>query len=289
MMSEEGVILHKSASSELGNEMRLSKAVVFNGSIRKAPLVLKWVVRGQETYSLNGERFALRSGDILLANASAGGFVKIDSQQTVTGLCIDFSRPQIQRVLDAMALTNTATGDYILSPDLHMCRNLQDQSELSASLESLQSFFSCPAHLTTWQDDTFYDMLCEALVSALIANSKHLKKLPVKHIKTAHHLLRKLSVAHNYILQQSQEKLSITELSQHCALSEFHFIRTFKQVYDISPYQLHMQIRLEKARQQLAASPVSEVAQSLGFYDSRALARAYKKHFGVAPGRHRKS
>lgn len=289
MMSEEGVVLHKAAVSQLGNEMRLSKAFAYMGGIRTAPLVLKWVIHGQEVYLINGERCVLRSGDVLIANAAAGGFVNIDSPQAVTGLCIDFSLEQIQRVLDALALSNTAASDYVLSPDLYMYQNAQNRNELISQLASLHWLINCPSRLATWQDDSFYDLICQALITALIANRKQLKKLPVRHIKTANHLLRKLSMAHNYILQHSHEKLNIAELSQHCALSEFHFIRTFKHVYDTSPYQLHMRVRMEKAREQLAIAPVSAVAQNLGFYDSRALARAYKKHFGVAPGQHRKS
>jgi transcriptional regulator GlxA family with amidase domain len=70
-------------------------------------------------------------------------------------------------------------------------------------------------------------------------------------------------------------------------LSPFHFIRTFRQAYQLTPYQYLLEVRLQNAQQMLQSKSlaITEVSHSCGFSDVCAFSKAFKKRFGIAPSR----
>jgi AraC family transcriptional regulator len=67
-------------------------------------------------------------------------------------------------------------------------------------------------------------------------------------------------------------------------LSEFHFIRLFKQSFSISPYQYIIQCRLAHAQTLLANHvSIANTAFDTGFADVFSFSKAFKKAFGMSP------
>jgi transcriptional regulator GlxA family with amidase domain len=82
-----------------------------------------------------------------------------------------------------------------------------------------------------------------------------------------------------------QADWSVPELASEVALSEFHFFRSFKQAFGLSPRQYLIQKRLERAACLLKAKryTVSEIAFLTGFSDVFAFSKAFKKTYRSAP------
>ena len=93
-----------------------------------------------------------------------------------------------------------------------------------------------------------------------------------------------------YLDAKYTEKLRIDELAGHFGVHPNHLSRVFQEAYHIPPKQYLQNLKLEKAALMLSAtdSPVSLIAESLGFEDSHAFSRAFKKHRGVSPMAYRK-
>ena len=80
------------------------------------------------------------------------------------------------------------------------------------------------------------------------------------------------------------------QLADHFYLSQSHFYTLFNRQFAMAPQQYVAQRRMQKARELLQTTSLSQlaIAEELGFSDASSLSRAYKKHFGQTPGQARK-
>ena len=93
-----------------------------------------------------------------------------------------------------------------------------------------------------------------------------------------------------YIDQNISNNISVDDLAELLSCSKFYFLREFKKLVGITPYQYLMNKRLEQARI-LLASPqgnIAAVGLDLGFNDQSHFTRAFKNQFGITPGQFQK-
>jgi AraC family transcriptional regulator len=97
--------------------------------------------------------------------------------------------------------------------------------------------------------------------------------------------LYRLKIAKQYM---DEEYLNIDEIIQvatFCTMSEFHFFRSFKQAFGISPYQYLLNKRLELANELIISGDMSvtAIAAHCNFPDIFTFSKAFKRQFNVAP------
>lgn len=99
----------------------------------------------------------------------------------------------------------------------------------------------------------------------------------------APHLRRRLA---EYIEQHLDQPLSLGELAQLAALSEYHFVRMFGASFGQPPHRYVLQRRLLRARQLLQHSrlPLGEIALACGFASASHFSNRFRAAFGAAPG-----
>lgn len=79
-------------------------------------------------------------------------------------------------------------------------------------------------------------------------------------------------------------KLSLGQVAGQMGLSQYHFLRTFKQSYGLSPHAFRTQKRIEAAKNLiLEGLPLSQVAYETGFSDQSHLTHRFKDYTGVTP------
>ena len=93
----------------------------------------------------------------------------------------------------------------------------------------------------------------------------------------------------DYLRAHLAERLSLEQLAAVAGLSPFHFLRRFRDHYDVTPQQMLMALRLHQAKRRLAqgAAP-AQVAAETGLADQAHLTRAFARRYGVTPARYRK-
>lgn len=86
-----------------------------------------------------------------------------------------------------------------------------------------------------------------------------------------------------------ENPISIAEVAARCDISQRQLERLFAERLDTSPSGHYLRLRLEHARELLHETDrsVLEVALACGFGSGASLSRAYSRHYGMPPSRHR--
>ncbi|WP_243077469.1 AraC family transcriptional regulator [Pantoea sp. MQR6] len=86
-----------------------------------------------------------------------------------------------------------------------------------------------------------------------------------------------------------EQPLTLTELAQEAALSEFHFARMFRHAVGEAPHQFIMRRRMQRAQQLLAQPQLSltDIALRCGFYSSSHFSNRFRQVHGVSPSVYR--
>lgn len=102
-------------------------------------------------------------------------------------------------------------------------------------------------------------------------------------------ILKRLSVARDYMISNYNKRIHLEEIAQTACLSVNHLLRTFKQAYQQSPHQFLTKIRLQQAKHLLKNTeyPLSEIVDMVGFECPSSFIRLFRNSFKVTPGQYR--
>ena len=94
-----------------------------------------------------------------------------------------------------------------------------------------------------------------------------------------------------YIEENLRGDVSIDQLASLVHLSKFYFIRLFKRLMGVSPYQYLQTTRINSAKDLLLKSDfrINEIADAVGFSSATRFTRFFSESVGVSPSEFRKS
>lgn len=266
---------------------------------------IKYVIQGTENYTVGHEMFGVTDKHFLLLNQHTPFHVFIDSQENTTGLCINLSTEMVKDVLQNFEKEEEKLLDLPFDFRENSSKNVSivdkiypanEESPLGKELQNLANIIenqiiagnSDNFLLTT--DDIYYN-LTVALLESQSKVFNQMNKLKSVKPSTRKELFKRLSVAKEYIDENLQKNIDIQDISRVATISPFHFHRTFKTVYGLSPHQYRIQKRLGKAAELLMdiEHSVTEIAFLTGFNDIHSFSRSFKKEYGVPPTKYRKN
>lgn len=98
-------------------------------------------------------------------------------------------------------------------------------------------------------------------------------------------------LAKQIIDKRYNEDLTIQNIAEELNISRSYLSNNFQKYYQIAPKGYLMEVRMERAKQllEITDEPVSIIGSSVGYQDSLIFSRAFKKYFGIAPSKYRKS
>jgi AraC family transcriptional regulator len=116
-----------------------------------------------------------------------------------------------------------------------------------------------------------------------------IERLPAAKRSTREELFRRLHVARDFIEASYLENLNLFSIADVVNLSPHHFLRLFKQTFEITPYQFVTHKRLELAKKWLQETDkdVTDICFDLGFDSLGTFSRSFKTRFRVAPTQYR--
>ncbi|HEY4110725.1 AraC family transcriptional regulator [Puia sp.] len=95
--------------------------------------------------------------------------------------------------------------------------------------------------------------------------------------------------ARDYLLLHLDTPPSLPELSRIAGLNEYKLKNGFKEVFNTTVYGYLNDVKLTQAKEQLlSGTSIKEIAMQLGYGSVQHFSRAYRKKFGLPPGKSRK-
>lgn len=92
-----------------------------------------------------------------------------------------------------------------------------------------------------------------------------------------------------YIREHIAEPMTLARLARLNGLSRFHFLRVYRAATGRTPMQDVRALRASYARELILGTdlPIKEIAPRAGLGDEYAMSRAFRRLFGMPPGRYR--
>jgi AraC-like DNA-binding protein len=96
---------------------------------------------------------------------------------------------------------------------------------------------------------------------------------------------RRVGDALRYIELHAADALDLETLAGVAIMSKYHFLRTFRHIVGMTPYQFVLSVRMRRAAVRLATSsePVSAIAFETGFGDLSTFNGRFRDVFGMSP------
>lgn len=97
-----------------------------------------------------------------------------------------------------------------------------------------------------------------------------------------------VSIIHKYCIDHISQPITVEELAELAGCSRWHFSKRFTQISGYKPHDYIMDIKMRQAVKMLESNlSVKEIVNKIGFSNSAYFCRAFRKAYGVPPGRFR--
>ena len=86
-----------------------------------------------------------------------------------------------------------------------------------------------------------------------------------------------------FIHHNVEKELNIGLLAGIACISEFHFIRVFRDLYGTTPYKYILKFRIKKARDMISRGnrTYSEISSACGFENRQSFRKCFKRETGL--------
>lgn len=250
--------------------------------IERSPYSIKYVSRGHERYHFDGDNFKVSQGQYLIVNSEDAYTVELDSKNFVNGICIYPSMDLIQEAYQTKGLSldsNLSGGTTHSIEFLHQVTSAKNTQTGKYLEQQLPRFLSQLRHKDQAAYQHFFVELADRMVSDQMRINNQLNRHSAARKETKEELYRRVSIARDFLLDNRKQKLDLDKIVEISCLSKFHFLRSFKEFFGMTPYNYLLQFRLaEASKLRKSGLSYSQICLETGFSDPKNLRKSMIKH-----------
>lgn len=248
---------------------------------------LRTIHNGYQYYQIGSKERVLNSDNFLVVNEGEVFENNLDQEQKAEGLILAFNPNFIKYYL---YFINHNTEELLDNPFEKVYGSLYFYNNSYQKSQRLNSLL--------WQtmidikngrkDPLYYQQMFLNILEELIQIENELKlrlsKIRALKKSTREELYIRLSNAKDYIDANLDDKLSLEKIARISCLSPFHFLRSFADLYEKTPYQYILQQRLKKANYNIrhTGKDIYNIMSESGFENKRTFQRAFQKSYGIS-------
>lgn len=257
-------------------------------------------------YTLDGARFALLSAwggrqevtmdsrriavddDTWLPIPAAPVTVRIRGAEPVNVLTVLFRRGMPEEVLGSMITADDRLlddGEAQVPPALPFIAHLHTHDRgVTPVLLFIRRHCEMGLDDPLWFEEQFAFLL-ERMLMRHRDVLQRARGVPVRRAATRREILRRVSLATDFIHSNFDKPLMLGDMARAAFLSRHHFLRLFKHIHDVTPHEYLQRKRTTVAGRLLRGSElaVEDIVKVVGFDSRSTLFRALRRFHGVTP------
>jgi AraC-like DNA-binding protein len=222
------------------------------------------ITQGEKCISINNKTLKYDSSNILILPSHTKIGMKI--YRPTKAIVYELNTKMIEQVSEKILDDYSITCHFFSNSKFYLGSN--DYSEILKKIRDKL--------LDKEKDSEFLvDLYAKELVYHLIRNEA-VKQLLLDNNSPVNRAIR-------YMNSNYMQQICIKEIAFNLNMSESSLCQYFKKVTGITPNQYYTKIKLEKAREMLKSSSVTETAFNLGYLNISYFIMIFKKLYGLTP------
>jgi len=253
-----------------------------------AAVILNYVLTGTEHYSLDNKVLPVKAKQYLIINKTQPFHVSIPYNKVpITAFGIYLNESLLEDIARNYQLKEIDLLDNPFEPTkskFDFFEGVYSNDNLQSTLQDLEKGWNRDKSKLYNPSQELYFYLAQELLLAHRSLTKKAFNIPSKKPSVKKELFKRVQAA-KLLLDDATQNMKVSQVAASVALSEFHFFRTFKQAFGMSPHLYQTQKRLEKAAELLQQESwsVGEIAQAVGFQDIYSFSKAFKNYYHISP------
>ncbi|MGH8175438.1 MAG: helix-turn-helix domain-containing protein [Steroidobacter sp.] len=252
-------------------------------------LSIKAAYGGCEHYFVDGERRGVDDDVYMIINQGHEYSSRLDCNRPVLSIALVFSDEMQASALRCMQQTDEAlldqpfdTGSQSSSFDEHLRIN---DSIVSPVIRYLAAMCRQGVSDPMWYDE-HARFLLERLITRRRNDRSFVERLAFVRRGTKQEIHRRVQRASDFMLTCYAQKITLREIAAVACLAPHHFLRVFRTVAGVTPFQYLACKRVAVGMRLLRDTlrPVDEVARQCGFNDRNSMTRAFRLMLNSSPG-----
>jgi len=270
------------------NEVYFSDVQDFSEFSYTSNFSIKYVIQGYENYKVGNHNFKIGSNQYLLVNDGQTVWCK---QAEAKAISIFVDKEVVQNVWDNLIHSEKQLLDNPFENKkvaLNLFEHLYSgQDELNLFLHYFNQIQTSNQNFSI-NHELFY-VISERLLKSQLQVRKTIDKIDTIKFSTRCELYRRTLLAKEYIEDNLTIGFNLDGLSRACGLSKYHLLRTFKAIYQATPYNYYLHRKVERSKVLLQANEfsISEIAIISGFNDVQSYSKRFKRICGITPRSYR--
>ena len=237
--------------------------------------IIHFVLEGKGSYTVGGITYFLSSGQMFLINPGEEVRYGADADEPWTYAWIGFNGIRAASTLRNCGFSKQSyvlpfkkqdalvehISNILTSSQLSLSNDLKRNAYLLLLFSFLVDNYNCIFGQTHKNGDSRYDYGSSVYVEQAI----------------------------DYIKWNHSRGINVTDIADYIGISRTYLNHVFQKELGISSQKFLMDFRLHKAASLLISSdlPVTEISAEVGYDDSLAFSKAFKKKFGLSPKNYR--
>ncbi len=255
-------------------------------------LTIRLMLNGYQYYKVGSTEHIVKPDNYLITNQGQTFRTEFDADINLKMMLVAF-KPQVAENL--LYYLSTPEDELLDNPFVKENEQVHFFETTFPHDDEIKNIFIELGNmiLSKVQDEEYVHILYSRLLSRMLYNQgliiKNLDHLKSKKASTRIETYKRISLAKDYIDSHLNNRLDLQKISREACLSPFHFLRLFKELFQITPHQYVLQERLKKALFYLntSSNSIDVISRKVGFDDASSFGRLFKNRYHITPSHYR--
>ncbi len=257
-----------------------SQLFEFHSDVESSGLSIKLPQTGVEIYNADGKEYKIKGGEFLVVNKGQDVNVDLESKELVESICIYLNSQIYSDIFESLKTQENLDFEVCSHQNFVQTEKYFIQD---CGLSAILSSIATGKDFSAFGEEEFI-LIAEKLAHHQAHQQNLIRKIKAHNYITKTEMMKRLRIAKSFIFDNYSKDINLDLIAQISCLSKYHLLRSFKDVYHVTPYQALLERRINVATNELKKDfSIEDVAVRCGFSDRRSFSRVFKKFEGLTP------